>query len=150
MELRTLTTDDLDAALALWGRTEHLAPVPRDEVLGLLAHDAELVLVAESNGRIVGVVLGSYDGRRGWINRLAIDDGVRRRGVGGALVAELERRLAARGCRQVNLLVFSGNGSGRSFWEASGYRGMDDVAMYSRRLGGPADDEQDPGEPGTC
>jgi ribosomal protein S18 acetylase RimI-like enzyme len=137
MELRTLTAADLDDALALWARTDHVAPVPRDEVLRLLDHDADLVLAAVDEGRLVGVVLGSYDGRRGWINRLAIDASVRRRGVGGALIAEVERRLVERGCRRVNLLVFSDNQDGRRFWEAAGYRGMEDVAMYSRTLGEP-------------
>jgi ribosomal protein S18 acetylase RimI-like enzyme len=134
MDLRPLTPADLDAALELWDRTEHLGPVPRAEVEGLLAHDGDLVLGAEEAGVLVGVVLGSYDGRRGWIQRLAIDDDHRRRGVGRALIAEVERRLAARGCVQVNLLVFEDNTEGRAFWEAAGYDGDGGLALYRRRL----------------
>jgi ribosomal protein S18 acetylase RimI-like enzyme len=137
MDLRPLRPDDLDAALALWARTEHLGAVPRAEVELLLAHDPELVLVAVADdGALAGVVLGSFDGRRGWINRLAVDPTVRRRGVGRALVAEVERRLQERGCPQVNLLVFDGNRAGRALWEELGYTALEEVALYSRRLPG--------------
>lgn len=135
MEPRTLTPDDLDAALALWDRTEHLGAVPRDEVERLLEHDAELVLGAVADdGSLAGVVLGSYDGRRGWISRLAVDPAHRRGGIGRALVAEVERRLAQRGCTRVNLLVFDHNEGGRALWESLGYEGTDEVVLYSRPI----------------
>jgi ribosomal protein S18 acetylase RimI-like enzyme len=153
MKLRTLVDGDLDDALALWARTEHLGAVPRTEVEALMGHDGELVLAALEGGDdgsaelLVGVVLGSFDGRRGWIQRLAVDPPARRRGVGAALVAELERRLAVRGCVQVNLLVHSPNEEGRAFWARRGYQGSDDLTMYRRRL-----DDSEPapyGSPGA-
>jgi ribosomal protein S18 acetylase RimI-like enzyme len=137
MHVRTFTPADLDAALALWARTEHLAPVPCEEVLALLDRDAELVLTAEGeDGSVTGVVLGSFDGRRGWISRLAVVSAARRRGVASALVAELERRLAVRGCTQVNLLVYDANDDGLRFWARRGYRLTEDVVLGHRRLDG--------------
>jgi ribosomal protein S18 acetylase RimI-like enzyme len=143
MDIGPLTDDDLDDAIELWARTEHLGPVPRSDVEGLRAVDGDLVLGARLDGRLVGVVLGSFDGRRGWVNRLAVDPTVRRRGVAAALLDEVEARLRARGCVQLNLLVFAGNGEGRAFWEARGYTRSDDVLLYARRL------DRDPG-PATC
>jgi ribosomal protein S18 acetylase RimI-like enzyme len=135
MELRPLAPDDLDAALALWDRTEHLGRVPRDEVERLLDHDADLVLAAVADdGELAGVVLGSYDGRRGWVNRLAVAPPPPPSGGGRALVAEVERRLGERGCTRVNLLVFDDNDAGRSLWESLGYVGSEDVVLYSREL----------------
>jgi ribosomal protein S18 acetylase RimI-like enzyme len=136
MRVQPLAADDLAAALDLWARTEHLGPVPRAEVESLLGADPDLVLAAHHDGDLVGVVLGSYDGRRGWINRLAVDAGHRRHGVAAALLAELEERLRARGCLQVNLLVFSENRAGRAFWERHGYDSTEEVALYHRRLDG--------------
>jgi ribosomal protein S18 acetylase RimI-like enzyme len=145
MHVHPLTSDDLDAALALWARTEHLGPVPRTEVEGLLCTDPELVLGASVDGELVGVVLGSFDGRRGWINRLAVDAGSRRRGVAAALLAETEDRLRARGCVQVNLLVFAANDAGRGFWRQHGYTSTEDVVLYHRRLEAASGDApQDP------
>jgi ribosomal protein S18 acetylase RimI-like enzyme len=136
MKVRTLQDADVDPALSLWQRTEHLGSVERDEVASVRAHDPELVLVAEQHGRLLGVVLGTYDGRRGWIQRLAVDPQTRRAGIARALVEELERRLVDRGCRQANLLVFADNEGGRAFWENVGYAGSDRVALYRRRFDG--------------
>ncbi len=146
--VRTLEDDDVDAALALWAATEHLGPTLREELDELRAHDPGLVLAAVAAadavdvppGALLGVVLGSFDGRRGWISRLAVAGSARRRGVGRQLVAEVERRLAARGCRQVNLLTFADNRAGRAMWEALGYHGLDRVVLYSRRLDEVVDD----------
>lgn len=161
--VRQLEDADVDAALALWARTEHLGPTPREELEQLRAHDPGLVLVAvraastgtaptppagHADAELAGVVLGSFDGRRGWISRLAVAADARRRGVGRALVAEVERRLAARGCRQVNLLTFEDNAAGRTMWEALGYRGIEHVVLYSRALGAGDAAAADAAEPG--
>jgi ribosomal protein S18 acetylase RimI-like enzyme len=145
MRVHPLASDDLDAALDLWARTEHLAPVPRAEVEALLLTDPDLVLAASTDGELVGVVLGSFDGRRGWVNRLAVDARARRRGVATALMVELETRLRARGCLQVNLLVFADNDPGRGFWEQRGYGGTAEVVLYHRRLDGGAGSPSGPG-----
>ena len=44
----------------------------------------DLYLLAIDGGRIVGVVLGSHDHRKGWINRLAVLPEYRRRGMASA------------------------------------------------------------------
>jgi len=77
--------------------------------------------VAECEGRLAGVVIGAWDGRRGWLHHLAVDPGFRRRGIGSALVREVETRLRARGCLKVNLLVFADNSEARAFYRRLGY-----------------------------
>jgi GNAT superfamily N-acetyltransferase len=47
----------------------------------------------------------AFDGRRGWVNRLATRSDQRGTGQGSAILAELERRLVDKGCRKINLLV---------------------------------------------
>jgi ribosomal protein S18 acetylase RimI-like enzyme len=54
---------------------------------------------------VTAAVLGTFDGRRGWVNRLATRPGRRRQGHASAVLAGLERRLGAKGCRKVNLLI---------------------------------------------
>ncbi|MFA9446952.1 GNAT family N-acetyltransferase [Egicoccus sp. AB-alg6-2] len=141
MLIDTLTDGQVDDALALWARTEHLGPVPAAELDRVRRHDAGLVVGArDDDGRLLGVVIGAWDGRRGSISRLAVDPSARRRGVAQALVKEVEDRLHARGCRRVSLLVFDGNGAGRQFWRRAGYREFADVVMFSRDLDGAASD----------
>jgi GNAT superfamily N-acetyltransferase len=52
-----------------------------------------------------GDEIGTFDGRRGWLNRLATSPDRRGKGIATALVRDLERRLLAKGCVKINLLV---------------------------------------------
>ncbi|WP_410819060.1 GNAT family N-acetyltransferase [Micromonospora sp. 050-3] len=74
-----------------------------------------------------GVVMGTFDGRRGWILRLAVHPQHRRRGIATRLVAELEVRLRRIGCPRVNLLVLPDNAAGLAFWQRLGYLPCPDV-----------------------
>ncbi|HTJ38872.1 MAG TPA: GNAT family N-acetyltransferase [Dactylosporangium sp.] len=126
MRIRQFEWPDYDAVVALW-TVAGSDVLPRDELVGKLDRDPELFLVAESSAGLAGVVLGTYDGRRGWILRLAVDPQQRRRGIASGLVGELERRLRALGCPRVNLMVLPDNESGLRFWQSLGYLPTPDV-----------------------
>jgi glycerol-1-phosphatase len=134
--VRTARDADLDAALALWDQAGMLGytPDPHRDIAGVRSRDPDLFLVAEREGRVVGVLLGSTDGRRGWMHRLAVTPGARRAGLGGALVAEAERRMARRGLAQVNLLHFSDNVDAAAFWERQGYGAVGPTTLRTKRL----------------
>jgi ribosomal protein S18 acetylase RimI-like enzyme len=65
--------------------------------------------------------MGIWDGRRGWINRLAVDPARRRSGLGRGLLALVEERLRERGCDKVNLLIEPDNAAVTDFYAAAGY-----------------------------
>lgn len=134
VEIRSLTLDDYDAARRLWDVVDHLGPVPRHEVELKLRRDPELFLVAEDGDELVGTVMGAFDGRRGWIFRLAVDPARQRQGIATTLIAELERRMRGLGVTRVNLLVMADNTGGQAFWESSGYRAHDAVVLHSKAL----------------
>lgn len=92
-----------------------------------LLRDPQLFLVAVADEAVVGVVLGAYDGRRGWILRLAVDPGHRRQGIATRLIGELEMRFVALGCPRVNLLVMPEDVEAREFWQSIGYLPLPDV-----------------------
>ncbi|QBI18207.1 GNAT family acetyltransferase [Egibacter rhizosphaerae] len=136
MQIRSAAEPDLEAIVGLWEQAGMLAytPHPHDELHGLLRHDPGLALVADLEGAVVGTVLAPFDGRRGWLMRLAVASSARRAGVASALVSEAERRLSERGCARVNLLVFADNEEAQSFWESVGYRRGAPVVLMSRHL----------------
>lgn len=134
MRIRAFTLDDHDAAAELWRASDHMAAPPREELERVLAQAPELVLVAEDAGNLVGVVVGTDDGRRGWIFRLAVSPDRRRERIGDALVTEVERRLVDRGAVHIRLLVIGANEPARRFWEAAGYEPFEDVVMYSKDI----------------
>ncbi|MGX6601423.1 GNAT family N-acetyltransferase [Micromonosporaceae bacterium Da 78-11] len=126
VHIREFRWSDYDAVVAVWAAAGRDV-VARAELAAKLTRDPELFLVAEVDAAVVAVVLGTYDGRRGWILRLAVHPAHRRQGIAGRLVAELERRLRELGCPRVNLLVMPDNMAGLRFWQALGYLPMPDV-----------------------
>ncbi len=97
---------------------------PSDSATGLeraRLRDPDLFLVAQRGRELVGVVLGRFDGRRGWVFHLAVAKAERRCGTGSALMYEVERRLIRKGCTRVNLLVVTTNSAALQFYKRLGY-----------------------------
>jgi GNAT superfamily N-acetyltransferase len=69
---------------------------------------------------------------------LAVDESLRRHGIGTRLVAHVEQVLTALGCPKLNLQILSAKNELRAFYEALGYR-TDAVISLGKRLGELAD-----------
>ena len=57
----------------------------KDDIARFLERNPGLSFVARDNGQLVGVVLCSHDGRRGYIDQLAVRKSHRRQGIGKGL-----------------------------------------------------------------
>lgn len=119
---------DYPAVIDLWQNAGPGIHVRRsdqpEEVERKLQRDPDLFLIAEADGKMVGAVLGGFDGRRGMMYHLAVADSHRRQGIGLALMEELERRLRAKGCIRYYLLVTKDNESAMKFYEDYGWQRM--------------------------
>jgi ribosomal protein S18 acetylase RimI-like enzyme len=141
--VRRYRESDEEAVLALWEaagigrpwldlRAEIAEKLRRDRDLFLVAvepseHDAE-----GADERLVGAAMGAYDGRRGWIYHLATAPECQRRGIGRALVVELERAMRAIGVSKINLQVRADNVGVVGFYERLGYTDEHLVSMGKR------------------
>jgi ribosomal-protein-alanine N-acetyltransferase len=79
-------------------------------------------LVAEEDRHIVGFILAEQNPPLGHIITLDIADSHRRKGVGTALVSDIEKHLRFQGVRSVLLETSVENQSGIAFWQHHGYR----------------------------
>ncbi|HEX5985189.1 MAG TPA: GNAT family acetyltransferase [Nocardioides sp.] len=133
--IRPGTPDDADALMELWEAAglKFRAHEVAAELASVTARDPEVVLVAEDESGLVGSVFGAFDGRRGWVNRLATRPDRRGEGVARALMDRLEDALRAKGCTKVNLLVRRSNDEVLEFYARRGYV-ADDVVFIGKRL----------------
>jgi ribosomal protein S18 acetylase RimI-like enzyme len=101
--------DEVEAALRrLLPQLSRSASMPdRDGLAGVVAHEANVLLVALVDGRIVGtltlVIFPLITGVRAWIEDVVVDEEARGAGVGAALTREAVRIADARGARTVDL-----------------------------------------------
>lgn len=138
MAIRLANAADAAGLIALWheaGIRFDPSTVPA-ELTSVLARDSLVLVDTDEDGEIAGAVLGTFDGRRGSVNRLAVRRDRRGRGIAAGLMASLEERLAAIGCPKVNLLVEPDNADVVSFYTALGYQ-TDDLIFMEKWLSRP-------------
>jgi len=135
--VREFRLEDYEAVLELW-TAAGLSFRPkgrdrRDRLAAELTRGRAVFLVAESEGRVIGTVLGTHDGRKGWINRLAVVPQWRHRGVARLLVREVETRLEVLGVEITAALVETPNEGSLRFFRAIGYVHDPQIEYLSRR-----------------
>ena len=129
---------DYEPVHRLWQTIEKGVRVGRSdtpiEIEKKLTRDPDLFLIAESNGEIVGSVIGGFDGRRGMVYHLAVASTYRKQGIGTRLMDEIESRLRAKGCLKCYLLVASDNYEVEGYYQARGWQHMTDVHLFGKSL----------------
>ncbi|OGO28162.1 MAG: hypothetical protein A2136_08130 [Chloroflexi bacterium RBG_16_54_11] len=105
-----------------------------EEIARKIQRDPDLFLVAEVDGRIIGTVVGGFDGRRGMVYHLAVEHTFRKNGIGAQLMQELEKRLKRKGCHRSYLLVTHDNLEAIRFYEAHGWERME-ILTFGKDLG---------------
>ena len=104
------------------------------EIEKKLQRDPDLFLVAEADGKIIGSVIGGFDGRRGIIYHLAVSAAFRGLGIGSRLMSEVETRLRSKGCLKCYLLVAIDNVEAMEFYEKRDWYHMDAVKIYGKEF----------------
>jgi len=122
--------------LELWRRAGAEPSVTDDpgSLRRRLRRDRKLFLLAWDRGRLVGTLIGGWDGWRGHMYRLAVDPGCRRSGIARRLVANVEARLQELGAVRIDGIVVSRNTAASTFWREIGYQRHVEVARYVKDL----------------
>ena len=127
IRLRICTLADCAAVLQLWKSADATPSVTDtlDEVQRVVDEGDAIFLVAtDANDRIVGSVIGGWDGWRGNIYRLAVAPEARRHQVAAALVREVSARLAVeKGARRITALVEKAHPDAVGFWDSMASNG---------------------------
>lgn len=131
MNVRSFRLGDYAAITSIWRETglEQTETETLDALAKQLAWDSELVLIAEEEGKIVGVIVGTIDGTRGYFYRLAVDPASQGHGVGKALVLALENRFRQKGATRVFIMVNQDNKKVIPFYSSLGYQVQEYITL---------------------
>lgn len=119
LKIRQADISDFEKIKELWIKTSLFDEkmTAKDIVEKKLERDPDLFLVLEIDNKLIGVVLGGFDGRFGNITHLAIDPEHQGKGYGKLLMAKIEDMLKRKGAISCFVLALK-----TKFFEKLGYR----------------------------
>ena len=130
--IRLMTIEDYDKVYALWASLPGIGLHAHEEdsregMAYYLRRNPDSCFVAEENGAIIGAVLFGNDGRRGYINHLAVAQEHQGRGIAKALLNAGLAVMRREGIAKCSLMVFRNNEAGNAFWDTVGSPRRDEV-----------------------
>jgi ribosomal protein S18 acetylase RimI-like enzyme len=138
MKIHPLTLKDYDAIINLW-KAAGLPFKPRgrdskEAIARQMQENPDFFLgVFDENEQLIGVAILSCDGRKGWINRLAVHPKYQRRGIAKRLITEGEKTLRKRGVQIFCALIEDYNEISKSLFRKCGYVEHKDIIYFSKR-----------------
>ena len=94
MQIRTVKLEDYDKLILFWKENYFVSEMDSLERFTLfLQKNPDLSILAEDNGNIVGTSLGSFDGRRGYLQKVVVAKEFRKKGLGKELVENVIEKL---------------------------------------------------------
>jgi N-acetylglutamate synthase len=136
-EIRRLQIEDHEVIVRLWTRSG-LPYKPngrdgRDKMAAELANPdvAAFGLFAERD--LLAVGLANYDGRRGWINRVAVHPDHRGKGLARRIIDACEQFLRSRGAVVICALIEETNSPSMAAFEKAGYSCLDNIKYFAKR-----------------
>ena len=129
---RDFHDDDLDQAVQIWDQSrapEYAEPVFSVAEVMAAARAGQPAVVAAVGDELVGMAVAQTQGDRAWVLLVALGSRWRGRGIGSALLANLERRLRSAGIRRICTALPEG-ATGSAAFENSGYTRRDGLVYY--------------------
>jgi ribosomal protein S18 acetylase RimI-like enzyme len=134
MRYRPMQLSDYDGLMQLWRACPGLSLRDADSIEGTekyLQRNPGLSFVAEQEDAIVGSLMAGNDGRRGYIQHLAVLPTLREQGVASHLVELCLQGLKLQGIVKSHVHVLNRNQPGRDFWSKRGWVHRTEIEMYS-------------------
>jgi len=130
--IRESQSQDVPAILQLWRDADTTVSVmdTADDIRCVLDSPAPMLNVAVIEGRIVGRVIGTFDGWRGNIYRMAVHLDYRRQGIASGSLDSIGDFFDSVGAKRITVLAESEHAWAVGFWESLGYQYHHGMARY--------------------
>ncbi len=137
LKIRDFEIDEYDILIELWKKAElPFRPLGRDSKENISKQIEQpniSFLFVEIEDKIIGSIIISHDGRKGWINRVTILPEYRNLGIASYLIDDAEKRLKEIGIKIVASLIEDWNLKSLKLFDKLGYIRHSDIIYFTKR-----------------
>ena len=137
MNFRICNIKDYDLLVSLWEQAglpfKPLGRDSRESIAEEMQSSTGSFIVVEIDKKPVGTVLATHDGRKGWINRVAVLPGYRNKGIGRALVEYAEKLFQEQGIGIYACMIEDYNNQSLEIFQKLGYIEFEGLHYLTKR-----------------
>ena len=138
VEIKLLKTHHVPEIIKVWEAAGlELKPKGRDlkeKLIQQMSLSFIRFIGAFFGNALVGIVIVNHEGRKGWINRLAVLPEFQHKGIAAKLLKAAEKWLEDEGIGIFAALIMEKNFTSRRFFEKAKYVEFQGVCYYTKRL----------------
>jgi len=133
MEIVQFTMDMYEDIYRIWKETGLTlgSSDTKDQIRRSLEYSKDLFLVGIIDDKVIAVVLGAYDGRRGYVHHLSVNPAFQKQGLGRKMMEELQTRFKEKDVKKVHLFIEVDNEDVKEFYLRIGWHTREDLMMMS-------------------
>jgi N-acetylglutamate synthase len=132
--IREMVISDYDDVMNLWSASEGMSireADSKENIERYLNHNIGLSYIALAYNQLIGAVLAGTDGRRGYVQHLAVNKEYRFKGIGKSLLNRVIESLNKQGVLKTHLFVHGDNMNAQKFYEHNGWFPRNEIKMFS-------------------
>jgi len=137
VQYREMMISDYEDIISLWQKSDGVKLRDADSKSGIeryLRRNPALSFVCEHEGEIVGTIMSGHDGKRGYVQHLAVALSVKERGIGSELIRICLNSLKSEGILKSHIHVLANNELAQSYWVNRGWQERTDLKVYSHTI----------------
>ncbi len=137
VKLCMITVEDYDRLIEIWGDAglpyRPFGRDSKDKIAKEMAREDTAFIGLYEDDLLVGVGLATFDGRKGWINRVAIIPDYRNKGYASMIIGECEKFLEDCGAEIIACLIEEYNTPSMALFKKHDYLYSEDIHYFSKR-----------------
>lgn len=136
LHIREFQPTDYDRVVEIWAKTQmHMGKLETREMLDqIVTRNPTTVLVALDSSTLIGIIIGTFDGRRAYMYKFAIDPAYQHKKIGTALVNALLDAYRKLGAKHIMGFVSTSNPGVLQFYEKFGAKSRPDIISVAYDL----------------
>jgi len=137
MKIKKIKPADFPKIFDLWkkaGLKIESKEEEKKDFINVLEKNPNSCLAIYDCQKVLGSVLGSFNGRRAWIYHLAIHPEYQKSGYGSKLLKELENSFLKEKAPKMSLFVAKNNSKVVTFYEKNGFEIDSDVIYLTKKI----------------